>query len=74
MNSEPKKETEVSYYSQTYADTCGKMIEKILTEFEYKTLSKYFQVKSLSHYDEERFRNFFKQVIDYFQSALKVFP
>jgi len=72
MNQEIQKAPETSYYSERYSEACGKMIEKILSELDYKNLVKYFNAKTLSRYDEERFKSFCKQFTEYFRNALKV--
>jgi len=72
MSSELQNKPDMSYYGERYAEAYGKMVDKILTEFDYKNLSKYFSTKSLSRYDEERFKSFCKQFVEYFRTALKV--
>jgi len=70
MSSDPQVKPELAYYSERYSGACSKMVDKIMTEFDYKNLAKYFATKSLSRYDEERFKSICKQFVDYFKKAL----
>ena len=72
MNKENQQITEASYFAERYSEACDKLIEKTLSEFDYKSLAKYFNAKELSRYDEERFKSFCKQIKEYFKNGLRV--